>query len=129
MMKLKNKIVSFSVIMCVCITILLTGCASTMVTNGLTAMEEKHIQVAFDVLGYPDSKMVIGDETVYYWKHSVMGPSYLHDSTVPYTQYAKIKIVADKNGYIKTWSSEGNEEGLEFYADRLNEYAKEQENK
>ena len=131
MMKLKNKIVSFAVIMCGCITILLTGCASTMVTDGLTAMQGKHIQVAFDVLGYPDSKVEMGEEmgeeTVYLWIHSSQGFLYSNSSTVPYTQYAKIKIVADKDGYIKTWSWEGNEDGLDFYADSLNEYAKEQE--
>ena len=114
-------------IMCGCITILLTGCASTMVTNGLTAMQGKHIQVAFDVLGYPDSKIEVGEETVYLWNHSGQGFFYSNGYTVPYTQSAKIKIVADKNGYIKTWSWDGNEDGLDFYADSLNEYAKEQE--
>lgn len=125
MMKPKKKIVSFAVIMCGCITILLTGCASKMVTDGLTAMEGKHVQVAFDVLGYPDSKLEIGDETVYVWNHTSQGYSYFEDSVV--IKSAKIKIVADKNGYIKTWSWEGNEDGLNFYADSLNEYAKEQE--
>ena len=127
MMKLKNKIVCFAVIMCGCITILLTGCASTKVTDGLTAMQGKHIQVACDVIGYPDSKMEMGDETVYLWNHSSQGFLYSHGSIVPSTQYAKIKIVADKNGYIKTWSWEGDEDGLSFYADSLNKYAKEQE--
>ena len=128
MMKLNNKNVSFAVILCGSITILSTGCASQMVTDGLTAMQGKHIQVAFNVLGYPDSKMEIDDETVYLWNHSSKGFLYSSGSTVPYTQYAKIKIVADKNGNIKTWSWEGNEDGLNFYANTLNKYAKEQEN-
>jgi hypothetical protein len=103
---------------------LATSCASTSVTNGLTALQGKHIDDAVGVLGYPDGKTEFGDDTIYTWGHSSTSVIYSGFQAVPVHAQARIKIIAGNNGYIKTWEWSGNENGLQRYAGRLGEYAR-----
>ena len=127
--------------------VLLSGCASTMVESGLSALTGEHIDVAFRVIGYPDSKQKFGNDTVYIWKTSSMSSynsfqtsyhsGYVGDTpysgtssySTPQTvhNHAELKIITNSSGIIKTWSFYGNDTGLHRYAGRLNEYAKKME--
>ena len=115
-----------------------------MVESGLNALTGKHIDVAFRVIGYPDSKMEIGNDTVYVWKTSSMSSynsfqtsyqsGYIgntpYSGTTSYStpktihNHAELKIIANNRGIIKTWSFYGNDAGLHRYAGRLDEYSK-----
>jgi len=133
----------FNILYSVILFLFTSGCASTQVTNGLTALQGKHISVAFDVLGYPDSKMEIGSDTAYIWRYSNQSTLYMpqtsyhsgqvngvyYSGTTSYNQpttingHATIKIIADYKDYIKTCSYSGNEYGLSKYAKSLGKYA------
>lgn len=138
---MKTKLLSLLAI------VLLSGCASTMVESGLNALTGKHIDVAFSVIGYPDSKQKFGNDTVYIWKTSSMSSynsfqtsyhsGYVGDTpysgtssySTPQTvhNHAELKIITNSKGIIKAWDFYGNDTGLHRYAGRLNEYAKNME--
>ena len=92
----------------------LCGCATTSMNRGLTAMVGRNIQTAFDALGYPTDKKEFGSDTVYYWS--------VHEPGYDFSNNCLIKLVADKDGIIKTYEWSGNEGGLARYASRLDRY-------
>ncbi len=138
--KLKN-ISILGLIVC-----LISSCASTRVTDGLNALMGYPIEMAFNIMGYPDAQMDVGSQKVYIWKTSssstyyttqtsynsgyVGNNTYSGTSTysVPQTihSHAEIKIITDSSGRIINWDWYGNEYGLERYAGRLGKFASEQ---
>ena len=133
--------------LCVCsLLLLLSGCDSAGTQDGLNALMENHISTAFDVIGYPDSKMKLDHNTVYVWGYSrnstinmpqtsyhsgFAGDTY-YSGTTTYNQpitinaSSQIKVIANNAGYIQTWEAYGNEYGLQRYAARLKQYAESQ---
>ena len=119
------------------------GCASTYVDRGLSDLLGKNIQLAFNVMGYPDTKQEFGNKTVYIWGHSssstmfvpqvatttgyVGGTTYTANTfgstLVPINAQAKIKIVADSSGTITNYEWQGNQYGLGVYSNRLKNYS------
>lgn len=119
------------------------------VQDGLNALNGKHINTAFDVIGYPDSQMKVDHNTVYVWGHSrsstinmpqtsyhsgFAGNTY-YSGTTRYNQpttihaMAQIKIIANNAGYIQKWETYGNEFGFQRYAASLKQYAESQKKK
>ena len=60
------------------ILLLVSGCASQILNDGLPYLVGKPIDSAVNVLGLPSRKMVIGDYTIYEWSNQ-------HSSTIPIT--------------------------------------------
>jgi len=120
----------------------LSGCVTQM-QNGLNALQGKPAQTAFDVLGYPSSKQVFGNDTVYYWQVDRTGgvlmpqtsttsgfvgtaPVYgttTYNQVVPVHANCEIKVITDSKGTIINWEYGGNLMGCAEYVDRLNKYA------
>jgi hypothetical protein len=118
----------------------LGGCSTfSNIEKGLTALEGRPIQAAFDRLGYPDGQMMVGSETVYTWGRSftMNMPQYQtatttgnvgsvpysantgYSTTVPMQMQCSIKVVADAAGNIKTWQYDGNMGGCSAYSSAL----------
>jgi len=125
---------------------LLTACAFDTLDKGLPLLNDKHIDVAINYLGMPDSEQMIANRKVYIWGHQNSG-TYVRPITQqttttaygyggPYTAYGttttyvnesynyscKIKIIADKKNIIKSSEYEGDLGGCEHFSsgiDRL----------
>lgn len=119
---------------------LFAGCTSMEVMRpALTSLEGKPVQVAFDVLGFPDQEQAIAGKKVYVWATSHEGSytvpnnttatTYVQGqaitttiygtSTETYNANCKIRVIASASGMIEDWDAEGNEFGCGPYAEKL----------
>ena len=128
----------------ICLT--LTSCVSSMMDDGLNVMLNKPIEVSFSVLGYPTSKMEMGENTLYTWDCGTGGIAFvpatassvstigyggptIHTTTtmnqmVP-THYAgRIQILVNKKGKIINHSWQGQNGAMVGPAKQLKKYAK-----
>lgn len=129
--------------------IFLSACATFgQMEKGLDALMGKSEQTSFSVLGYPSSKQEFGGDVVYTWFLNQSGTVFVPQTstttgyvgrtpiygTTTYTQAMPvnyscvIKIIARTDGTLKTWEYNGNIGGCTPYINRLNEYAKTEQN-
>ncbi len=122
----------------------LTSCVFKALDQGLVDLKGKPIETAFDVLGYPSSKLDLGDHTVYKWNSSFssvmpfqqVSNTYGALGTVPFQAQTnsigfipqhhsgELNIGTNKQGIIQRCSYTGTERGLHGYADLLDRYSK-----
>ncbi|MBE7496869.1 MAG: hypothetical protein HS117_18155 [Verrucomicrobiaceae bacterium] len=124
--------------------LLLPSCVFKVLDQGLADLKGKPIETAFDVLGYPSSKLELGNDTVYKWNtsfSSVMPIPQVANTTglvgaTPFQMQTtsagfirqdhagEISIGANKKGVIQRCSYYGTERGLHAYAECLDKYSK-----
>lgn len=119
---------------------LITGCATQILEDGLPHFMGKHINEAFEVLGYPNSKLELAEKTVYEWTNHETGTwtmpttntSYIDGTVngeyfsgtattygskqVPINYYCRIRLTANREGIITYWSFKGNPGGCYYFA-------------
>jgi hypothetical protein len=126
------------------IVILLAGCATFgQLEEGLNSLMGKQDTEAFSVLGYPSSKQEFGNDTVYSWYLSQSGTLFVpqtstttgyagrtplygvttYTQAVPVNYSCQIKLIAGKNGTLKSWEFDGNLGGCTQYINRLKTYS------
>jgi hypothetical protein len=113
-------------------------------SSGLDALMGQPISKAYQVIGYPDSRLDYGNEIMNVWSTSssggmvlpqvanttiqnpYLGTSYastMYNSYVPINAEYQIKIISDKKtGIIQNWEGYGNPAGAERYSGRLYRY-------
>lgn len=123
--------------------LLIFGCANTSKFNErLVSMVGKNENNLFNILGYPDKRMVIDNNTiVYIWENNESGyktkhrnnivdgyvgdiPVSLYETkeyVVPYSYNCELKFVV-RNGIVITWEWEGNMGACKKYINRVNGY-------
>ncbi len=126
------------------IVIILAGCATFgQMEDGLRSLMGKSDREAFAVLGYPSAKQDFGSDTVYLWYVSQSGSVFIPQTstttgyvgrvpvygTTSYTQAipvnynCQIKLIANRDGILRSWEYNGNIGGCEQYISRLKTYA------
>lgn len=125
----------------------LSACVFQYMDDGLAALRYQPVQVAFDVLGYPDNKVQLQGKTVYVWDYATsyryeapysdttqmtvsamnFGTAFLSGTTHGYqTQvapaYCRIKVIVNAYGYIEDAEYRGSAMGCDEYATRLYRY-------
>ena len=125
----------------------LSCCTFKYMDEGMAALRNQPVQVAFNVLGYPDNEVRISDKIVYVWNNSTSytyeapyaettnaslnafqyGTAFLNGTTRGYqTQVAQshcqVKIVVNRYGYIVDTEYYGGEAGCSRYAKKLRAY-------
>lgn len=133
-----------SSIMSICLAaLLLAGCATEKVAEGVHLLQGEKLKTAIAYLGYPDSKLEVEGNTIYEWSYNhtstgvqaiskpyygtVYGAggsaSYSGQSTsyVPQTHrhHCTIRLMTDKRSTIIGSAWRGNESGCSDYADAL----------
>lgn len=123
--------------------VLIGGCVFSNIESGLKTLEGRHESVAFDVLGYPSSRYEMGADVVYSWYVNSAGSMILPQTTttygtvgsvpfqgttygtqvVPYNYNCQIRVIAGRNGVIKSWDYQGNAGGCSAFSSRLGSYA------
>lgn len=125
-----------ALLMCV----LLSGCASARLNDGLPHLVGKKIDYAIGYLGYPQSEQTIAGKKVYTWGHSntfttmqtvstpvsgnvhgLGGSAYYSGyatSVVPqtYNYQCAIRLIANSDNIVERWEWNGNEGGCSSYS-------------
>ncbi len=121
------------------VALVISGCASTRLNEGLPYFLGQNVDYAISYLGYPQSQQQINDKTVYTWGHNRsftthqtvytpvygnIGGTYYSGQTasvVPQTHnyYCMIRLVANQSKVIEYWEWDGNEGGCSGYADAV----------
>lgn len=122
----------------------ITSCVFKALDQGLADLKGKPIETAFDVLGYPSSKLELGNVTVYKWNNSFSRmlpipqvanttgfvgttPFQMQSNSlgfIPQHHSGELTIGVDKNGIIQRCGYSGTESGLHGYANSLDRYSK-----
>ncbi|MBL8637820.1 MAG: hypothetical protein JNN09_04915 [Alphaproteobacteria bacterium] len=126
-------------------TVLLTGCATQKLNEGLPYLIDKPVKYAVSYLGYPNAQQTIGGNDVYVWgvsetftamqtvsnPFSVSGYDYgggysysgTTTSQVPqtYNYSCTIRLVVDKKEIVRMADWRGNEGGCSHYADAMDQ--------
>ncbi len=121
----------------------LSGCVGTHVDEGLQALKGEPINSAFQVLGYPSSRMSMGSDTLYSWSMSGAGMDFVPQQamstglvgftpvtiTTNYTQIipssysASIMILSSQMGIVKGCSWSGQIGAVEGCSGPLHNFA------
>lgn len=121
------------------ISVLLVACATEQLNSGLRSLVGSNIQMAINVMGYPDSEREVAGQKIYLWSTNrtdvlpmattattagaVGGTPYYGTTTgmelVPFTAACKVQIAVNAQGVIQTFQWEGNEAGCARYARRF----------
>jgi hypothetical protein len=82
-------------------------------SRGMAALIGHPAEEAFQLLGYPDQKLSIGDNIVYRW-----------GTDQPFGPSCTFKIVVAPDGRIKSWDGLGNSAGCSPYGKTLKRWQK-----
>ncbi len=103
------------------ISAFLVGCVTTHVNEGLKALKGEPVSAAFQVLGYPTSRMSMGSDTLYSWSMNGSGVDFIpqravstglvgftpvtittnYTEIIPTSYSANIKILTNEAGIVK----------------------------